>query len=893
MKRAFILLLIFCYCGISLNAQVLRGKITNASGEPVPYATIYIKELRQGTSANTMGDYEIKLPAGNYIVTYQSMGYAPQYFTISIAESPLRKDVTLQMQYYQIPEVRITATGEDPAYGIMRKAIGMAPYYLNCVKHYKSEVYIKGSLVVQKIPALLKSLMKKAAKEDGNEEINISEGSTYMMESFNEVEFTSPDKYDKKVISYNSTFPETEEKVSPMDLIDASFYSSSTISGISPLSSQAFSYYRFKYLGATLQGDYSINKIQVIPKIKSQQLFEGTIYIIEGLWCLQSVDLVLNNMVGTINISQIYIPVKDDIWLPVTHKFEVDARILGIKAAVGYGSSIRYLDVTPNEELHKPESVTVNYFAARTDIAEKETPVNKNQQKIQEILDKKDMSNSDMIRLARLMQKESKETLPDSVKNNLEIKNNTTTTIEKDAARKDSSYWASMRPIPLTADELNSIVRRDSIKKENILRVAVKDSTPKTPAKRKSKFSRGMDYIVSGHTWQDTTGFSFNFDGLINLKSLSFNTVDGFNYGTGIRFTKTWKNNNSLTVAPQARWAFSRQKLNWRVSTVYSFDRLKQRQIFLRGGITSSDISDGGSINTFLNSISTLFFKDNYLKLYHSAYLTAGYRAEIINGLNLEISAGFDDRKLLTNNTSWSVVRSSKEYTDNIPDNEYLAAGSNPLNALRDHMHYEIVTNVTYTPRQRYSFYNKAKVNRGSDWPTFSFTWKHGINEFADPEDKYKSYDLLKMDITRTRTAWLTSTLTWRLSTGGFLNNRYVDWFDFIHFNAQPLPVLIDNYFDAFRLPSYYSLATPEFFGEAHIQYSTPYLLLKYLPGFSKTNARENLSLSYLGTRFHENYTEVGYSIVRLFIFGEIGVYAGFDNLKFRSAGLRIGFNLN
>jgi len=139
MKRAFILLLIFCYCGISLNAQVLRGKITNASGEPVPYATIYIKELRQGTSANTMGDYEIKLPAGNYIVTYQSMGYAPQYFTISIAESPLRKDVTLQMQYYQIPEVRITATGEDPAYGIMRKAIGMAPYYLNCVKHYKSE----------------------------------------------------------------------------------------------------------------------------------------------------------------------------------------------------------------------------------------------------------------------------------------------------------------------------------------------------------------------------------------------------------------------------------------------------------------------------------------------------------------------------------------------------------------------------------------------------------------------------------------------------------------------------------------------------------------------------------------------------------------------------------
>jgi len=36
---------------------------------------------------------------------------------------------------------------------------------------------------------------------------------------------TSPDTYVKKVVSFNSTFPSTDKEVSPMDLIDASFYS--------------------------------------------------------------------------------------------------------------------------------------------------------------------------------------------------------------------------------------------------------------------------------------------------------------------------------------------------------------------------------------------------------------------------------------------------------------------------------------------------------------------------------------------------------------------------------------------------------------------------------------------------------------------------------------------
>ena len=50
-------------------------------------------------------------------------------------------------QTYIIPEVRISASGEDPAYWIMRKAIGLANYHLNEVSSYQAEIYIKGTAI--------------------------------------------------------------------------------------------------------------------------------------------------------------------------------------------------------------------------------------------------------------------------------------------------------------------------------------------------------------------------------------------------------------------------------------------------------------------------------------------------------------------------------------------------------------------------------------------------------------------------------------------------------------------------------------------------------------------------------------------------------------------------
>ncbi|MBK7628557.1 MAG: carboxypeptidase-like regulatory domain-containing protein [Bacteroidales bacterium] len=62
-KHFFRIVLIFMVSLQTSHSQILKGRITNPNGEPIQYATVYIQELKQGTTANTKGDYELRLAA--------------------------------------------------------------------------------------------------------------------------------------------------------------------------------------------------------------------------------------------------------------------------------------------------------------------------------------------------------------------------------------------------------------------------------------------------------------------------------------------------------------------------------------------------------------------------------------------------------------------------------------------------------------------------------------------------------------------------------------------------------------------------------------------------------------------------------------------------------------
>ena len=260
-----------------------------------------------------------------------------------------------------------------------------------------------------------------------------------------------------------------------------------------------------------------------------------------------------------------------------------------------------------------------------------------------------------------------------------------------------------------------------------------------------------------------------------------------------------------------------------------------------------------------------------------------------MNGLFLTVNAAYEDRRVLENTTSFSFINTHREYTPNVPVNMYLDSTANPINAMRDQRHVEISATASYTPMQRYSIFNGSKIYRGSDWPTFGLTWEHGINEFEELADRYRHYDMIRLDISRNNDLGAFSEFNWRIRTGGFLNNKFVPYYDFFHFNTQPVYVLIDDYNDSFKLPAYYSLSTPEFFGEVHLKYTTPYLLAEISSGIEQNPIERKPEYLLSRIAISQKLHRAGIQYYRAGISGRAGSICRFRRSEIQKCGCQAG----
>lgn len=874
--RVIILITALCHWAMS-DAQVLNGRITDTSGLPMGAASVYVSELRQGTTSNIQGFYEINLPPGTWNITWQFLGYKPVTSEVTITAADLTVDITLQEQLYEIPAVRVSASGEDPAYYIMRKTIGMAPFHLRQVKKYVAEVYIRGGGSVDKIPRMIRRRMNIEADDSP-----IEEGRYYFSESENIITFNAPDRYVHRVVSSHSSESIGNNEVSPMGYLEASFYQPVLVDiAISPLAPNAFSHYSFKFMGSTSQDDYVIDKISVTPRRKSQQLFSGVIYIVEDLWAIHSLDLTNENLAGSIRVRQLYTPVEDGIWMPVSHEFDADISVMGVKARASYSSAVKYLEVEPDRSFTWP-SAYITGPDDHTGQAEK----NSDREEIESLLASEDMTARDMSRLVRLNKKETRQARE---KQPLEIEEKTTFIIEEDAADRDSAYWASARPIPLTEEERASL----STVTTSSSRLVRRDTSQLTitlgapgPNDGSSRVMRTIYDITGGKRWQLSDRTRLGFDGLVDMKRFSFNTVDGFVAGTGLNLSVHTGKAGNITLAPSASYAFGRKSIMWNVTANILYNPLHQSNIYLRAGRQSDEFSSSG-VNPMVNTVSSLFFRENWMKLYSSTYIIAGHRSEITNGLTLELTAEYEKRDPLDNSSSFSIFRTDRQYSVNLPDNPFVSGeveGYDPITPV-SHNHASFTARLSYTPRQRYRIAGGAKVNAGSDYPTFGLTWKHAYN-YNDTLSGH--YDMFMAEVFRTSRFGSLNELRWRIRGGGFINSDNLQLQDMYYFNTQASPVLLNDYEDAFFLRPYYSISTPSFFAEGHIRYTSPTLLLKRLPGLSRTLIRENAALSMLWTPDYGLYFEAGYTLSEIFLIADLGIYAGFRNLSPEAVALRL-----
>lgn len=103
---------IFMLWGAFAQKAELRGFIYNKkSGEPVPYANVYIRETRQGANSDADGLYVMtSIPAGSYTLIIRALGYDSTVTTINLPAGKLvSKNILLTETGISLGEVNISA----------------------------------------------------------------------------------------------------------------------------------------------------------------------------------------------------------------------------------------------------------------------------------------------------------------------------------------------------------------------------------------------------------------------------------------------------------------------------------------------------------------------------------------------------------------------------------------------------------------------------------------------------------------------------------------------------------------------------------------------------------------------------------------------------------------
>lgn len=855
-----------------LSAAGLSGWVRDTKGNPVPGATVYISELRTGTVSNSEGYYQVSLAPGVYNLTFQAVGFEKRVLKVSIIEDHYEElNIELQEGLFHIPEVRVYSGGEDPAYAMMRKAISLAPYYLQQASSYESEVYLRGSFVLDKVP---KILGKGVSVSVNSQEAQV--GETYTYESLNRLQFIAPDTFHHTIVSSRSTFSGLDDN-SPIGYINSSFYENDNDLFISPLSPQAMRHYKFRYEGYSMDGNRVINKIRVIPRRKSQQLLEGDLYLVEGLWCIHSVDFSLETFFGVVNMRQMYAPVSDGIWLPVSHNFRIVASIMGLKGKANYMSSVKYLEVVRNMKLSPPALIADKLAVEPAPAEEVSKPVStKDQRRMQELMEKENLSNRDMIRLAALIEKDSQrqETKRKEV---LEIKSTYMFKIENDSLYRDSGIWESIRPIPLTLDEKRSFAVKDS------LLAVSKDSLASDSATTAKKFTKILSQILDGPTFPREGAYKFRYGGLTDLSALGFNAVDGWRYGQKVGFEWQQDTLHRLKADASVGYAFARKKWYGELTLQQDYQPLRRGLIKVSGGTGAYDFKGDMGLNYLINMGASLLFKENYWRLYHNDFLKVSNEVDIANGLRLTTDIAWHNMAPLGNSTNYSFFYRDKEYYDNVVENRGV------VNQNFDAQKALVWSaGLEYTPRQYYRIANGRKQALHSAYPTLTARVEQGLEALGSTAD----YLLLEGGIYKKADFSFKPSFSWALDGGYYLRNRQMHFSQFKHFQSSSSPLIFNDFTDGLFLLDDYEASTNSWYMRAGATYSSPWMLIKNLPFFSNRVWNENLHINYLHTPENPHYFETGYSISRIFMVGSIGVFAGFSEGSYSHWGLKAAITL-
>ena len=816
------------------HAIKISGTITDDKGNILPFASVLIKGSSQGTTSNNLGKYFLDLPAGNYTIVCQYVGYARQEKKVQLNVESIILDFQLSVQQTNLKEVVIKSGAEDPAYEIIRHAIKKRKSYENPLDSFTCEAYIKTLIRSRSLPS---KILGKTFSDEDRKDLGVDSegrGIIYLSESLTKIAFKKPDKVKLEVISgresgsngYGFNFPTFINFYN--NNVNIFITQLSPRGYVSPIADGALNYYKYKFLGSFIEDGKEINQIRVIPKRRFEPLFSGTINITEGDWRIHSLDLILTKeyqleIVDSLIIKQIHMPITPVIWRTQNQVVNFSFKKFGIDVTGNFLNVYNNYLLEPRFRKKYFNNVVVKY----------DTGVNK----------------------------------------------------------KSFEYWDSLRPVPLAPEELEDFrVKDSSFKSRNDS--ARLQRTADSLRKKQGRIT-AINILINGIRRSD-----YNPDHPLTLfidpllPKIEYNTVEGLVINGGASFYKEYKKTgNSIEFAPHIRYGFSNGHLNaWATLTLSkkTFLQDMEGETYSRsswsfsGGKRVSQFNPDNPIGPVLNEIYTLFFRDNYMKIYENYYGSVQYRKRFDNGLRITGSVLYEDRLPLNNTSNFSFFgNKDKPFTPNYPY-ELISQNFSPNQALIAGI------DLQFKPGQRYIEFPDNRLAIGSKYPTLALSLRAGIPNLLGSDVNYERWQFSFWDNINFK---LKGVFKYRFGIGGFLNTKSTYVMDYQQFNGNQT-FYASPYLNSFQLAPYYqNSTTASLYSVGHIEHHFNGMLTNKVPLLRNLQWNLVVGSSAFYVNQTNNYVEIAAGLENIFKLFRVDVIGSYLNGNTGQVGVRVGFD--
>lgn len=870
-KLSLICFLFFFYTEV--QAGGITGVITNTKGEKLPFTSIIVKGQSSGTMANAEGEYQMNLKPGTYDVNFQFLGYKTLVKHVLIGQEFIELNIVMEEQTVSLKEVKVSSKEEDPAYTIMRKAIAKSKIHQKQVISFKAKAYVKSSILLNKIPAILRKDLNKR---------NIKEGVPFLSESVMEINYTQPNTKHTKVLGQRSTF----NGVSISDgfyLFD--FYDSGT-NRVSPLSPLAFKYYRFEYEGFFEDRGLIVNKIKIIPKSYGDGVWQGTIHIIDNYWNIHSVEVETIDNGINLKLSQYYGPIEK-VWLPINQRLDFFGKILGFDFLIKAQVNANYSTIETNpafvEEIKLVDETKEGRF--QNTLSKKSLKNSKTEELLK---DQKEFSIKNIRKIMKDFEKEER-TRAKERKEDLAVISNEIIEIDPKAGTRDSTFWSSVRNIPLTTEEKKSYIYGDSIKVAHELK---KDSL------KRDSIRKSWRYFIINYNFKLKNGNYLHFEPpYVPFVGLNYNSVEGIVSDLGLGYKNytlfSPKTKFKYNVYGNIRYAFQEKGVRGRVGLEFEKGVSK---LTVGAGKYITQFDPNSFIFEWMNSVTTLFNEQNFMKIYDKKYVNFGYTFEKDARLALSTNIEIAKRSPLENLSKIYVFKDYKKngFSTNNPPSIELGNG-----IFDTHTALLWQGQIKWIPSSKVIIRNGIREYLMGRAPAFTLTYKKGMID--------TDFDYLSLNVKQSISLGQLGKFDYMLEVGDFLNNRKVYLMDMKHINNNYLSALQTGLFARYRLldtripvdgeenityVNPYRFSTKGRYLQGHIINEFKKLLLTQIPIVRIWGLKEDVFVNYLNSPTLKNYIEIGYGIDGILKVLRLEAVTSYENGKYQRWGVKFGVTM-